>query len=137
MKPFLIASLLRAKWLAAEETPIGQPKGSLVFTKPLTRTSLAALGAVLITAVTLTPASADVPNGDFGAGDAGWFSYGFTSPSFDGGQFCGIAPGGTSNPWDIGMGQNGLVLPAGDFVFSFDASGAGPVRAIVALKGAA
>lgn len=108
-----------------------------MFTATLTRASLAAVGAALITAVTLTPASADVSNGDFGAGDAGWFSYGFSSPSFEGGQFCGVAPGGTSNPWDIGVGQNGLTLPAGDYVFSFDASGAGPVRAIVAQDGGA
>jgi len=124
-------------WLAAEVVGIGQPKGTPVFTKTLTRTSVAALGAAFLTVATLAPASADVSNGDFSAGDSGWFSYGFSSATFDGEQFCGVAPGGTANPWDIGMGQNDLTLPAGDYVFSFDASGAGPVRAIVAQNGGA
>lgn len=106
-----------------------------MFTTTLTRTTLAALGAAIVTVATFTPAAADVTNGDFEVGEAGWFNYGFSSASFDGGEFCGVAPGGTTNPWDIAMGQNDLVLPAGDYLFSFDASGDGPVRAIVAQNG--
>lgn len=112
-------------------------KGSHVFTPTLTRTTLAAIGAAVIGLVTLTPASADVTNGDFEAGETGWFNYGFSSVQFDGTQFCGEVPGGTTNPWDVAMGQNDLTLPAGDYVFSFDASGDGPVRAIVAQNGGA
>lgn len=104
-------------------------------TKTLSRASLAALGAALLTVGAIAPATADVTNGDFEAGNSGWFSYGFASSSFDDGQFCGEVPGGTVNPWDVAVGQNDLVLPPGDYLFSFEASGDGPVRAIVAQNG--
>ncbi len=104
------------------------------------RSSLAAVAAVAIAVSVASPATADVSNGSFDDGGAGgWFSYGFEagSESYDGGQFCATVPGGTMNPWDVGFGQNGLDLPAGDYVFSFDISGEGPVRALVGQNGGA
>ncbi|WP_430868765.1 glycoside hydrolase family 9 protein [Demequina aurantiaca] len=110
-----------------------------MFTKKSTRIAVAALGAAAILVTTgATAATADVINGDFeGANTDAWFSYGFApgSTSFENGQFCGTVPAGTTNPWDVGFGQNDLDLPAGDYVFSFDVSGEGPVRAIVAQNG--
>ncbi|WP_152650620.1 glycoside hydrolase family 9 protein [Demequina aurantiaca] len=112
-----------------------------MFTKKSTRTTLAALGAAAILLTSgATAANADVINGDFeGDNTDAWFSYGFVggSTTFEGGQFCGTVPGGTTNAYDIGFGQNDLDLPAGDYVFSFDVSGEGPIRAIVAQNGGA
>lgn len=111
-----------------------------MFTKSLTRSSMATLGAIAIALTSGLAASADVANGSFDDGGAGgWFSYGFVdgSTSFDGGQFCGTVPAGTVNPWDVGFGQNDLVLPAGDYTFGFDISGDGPVRAVVGQNGGA
>ncbi|PKQ26307.1 MAG: glycosyl hydrolase family 5 [Actinobacteria bacterium HGW-Actinobacteria-4] len=111
-------------------------KGPTVLTTTFARSALAALGAALLAVVTISPANAMINNGNFDDGDAGgWWSYGFSSTSFDGGQFCGEVPGGTSNPWDLGFGQNDLTLPPGDYLFSFTASGNGPVRAIVGTNG--
>ncbi|MFD0742811.1 carbohydrate binding domain-containing protein [Phytohabitans flavus] len=77
-----------------------------------------------------------VENGDFNDGTAGWYSYGTTSTAVLDGRLCSEVPGGLANPWDAGVGQNGVPLVAGSaYTFSFDASAApgATVRAAVQL----
>ena len=80
-----------------------------------------------------------VDNGDFADGTNGWYSYGTTSFGATDGRGCAAIPAGLANPWDAGIGQNGVPLVAGStYTLSFDASatpGAG-VRANVQLGAA-
>jgi endoglucanase len=106
----------------------------------------AVLGAaVLLTAgvaipVLAGPAHADeveqVVNGGFdGTADPFWSTAGMPITLTDG-QACVDVPGGTTNRWDVALGQNDISLIAGEsYRFSFDASGdAGHVvRAITGL----
>ena len=52
-------------------------------------------------------------NGDFRAGSAGWFTYGTGAPQTGDGRLCATVPGGLTNPWDAGIGQNDVPLIAG------------------------
>ncbi|MDI6102803.1 glycoside hydrolase family 9 protein [Actinoplanes sp. NEAU-A12] len=64
-----------------------------------------------------------IENGDFAEGTSGWYSYGTTSTGADDGRLCSTVPGGLANPWDAGIGQNGVALVAGStYTFAFDAS---------------
>ncbi|WP_283775773.1 glycoside hydrolase family 9 protein [Rhizomonospora bruguierae] len=77
-----------------------------------------------------------VQNGDFGNGDAGWYNYGTTSTAVVNGELCSQVPAGLENPWDAGVGQNGVTLKAGaEYRFSFDATATpgATVRAAVQL----
>jgi endoglucanase len=88
-------------------------------------------------ATTPPPGGAEqLQNGDFSNGDGGWFSYGTTGTGVADGKLCTDVPGGLANPWDAGVGQNGVTLVAGaEYKFSFDASAApgATVRAAVQL----
>ncbi|WP_155990734.1 glycoside hydrolase family 9 protein [Paraoerskovia marina] len=97
-----------------------------------TRLAGAAITSAALALATIAPASADVANGDFSAGlDGGWWSTANLPVDVVDGALCGDVPAGTSNPWDAIVGQDGLDLPAGDYVFTFAASGTGPVKGIV------
>jgi endoglucanase len=77
-----------------------------------------------------------VENGDFADGTSGWFVYGTTSSGVTDGRLCAEVPGGLANPWDAGIGQNGVPLVEGaEYTFSFEASANPPasVRAAVQL----
>jgi endoglucanase len=77
-----------------------------------------------------------IENGDFAEGQSGWYAYGTTSTGVDDGRLCSTVPGGLANPWDAGIGQNGVTLVAGSsYTFAFDASAApgATVRAAVQL----
>jgi endoglucanase len=77
-----------------------------------------------------------IENGDFDDGTGGWYSYGTTSTAVLDGKLCSEVPGGLANPWDGGVGQNGVPLVAGSaYTFAFDASAApgATVRATVQL----
>ncbi|GAA3934874.1 glycoside hydrolase family 9 protein [Actinoplanes auranticolor] len=77
-----------------------------------------------------------VENGDFSDGTAGWYSYGTTDTGIDDGRLCTAVPAGLANPWDAGIGQNGVTLVAGSsYTLSFDASASpgASVRAAVQL----
>ncbi|GFJ85968.1 hypothetical protein Phou_101480 [Phytohabitans houttuyneae] len=77
-----------------------------------------------------------IENGDFDDGTSGWYSYGTTSTAVVDGRNCSEVPGGLANPWDGGVGQNGVTLVADSaYTFSFDASAApgATVRATVQL----
>ncbi|GIF10161.1 glycoside hydrolase family 9 protein [Actinoplanes teichomyceticus] len=64
-----------------------------------------------------------IENGDFAEGTSGWYSYGTTSTGVDDGRLCSAVPAGLANPWDAGLGQNGISLVAGSsYTFAFDAS---------------
>ncbi|MEV4276403.1 glycoside hydrolase family 9 protein [Actinoplanes xinjiangensis] len=64
-----------------------------------------------------------IENGDFADGMTDWYSYGTTSAGVDDGRLCSAVPAGLSNPWDAGIGQNGIPLVAGSsYTFAFDAS---------------
>ncbi|GIF41726.1 glycoside hydrolase family 9 protein [Actinoplanes xinjiangensis] len=64
-----------------------------------------------------------IQNGDFADGMTDWYSYGTTSAGVDDGRLCSAVPAGLSNPWDAGIGQNGVPLVAGSsYTFAFDAS---------------
>jgi len=96
--------------------------------------------ASLLTLGAAAPALADeveqVKNGGFdGTTDPFWSTAGMPM-TLTNGQACVDVPGGTTNRWDVAIGQNDLPLVAGQsYRFSFDASGdAGHVvRAIVGL----
>jgi endoglucanase len=98
-----------------------------------------ALLAALVSAPVSTPAYADeveqVKNGGFdGTTDPFWSTP--VPMTLTNGQACLDVPGGTTNRWDVAIGQNDVPLVAGQsYRFSFDASGdAGHVvRAIVGL----
>jgi endoglucanase len=104
------------------------------------RTLAVVAAAVLITGVAAVPALADeveqVTNGGFdGTTDPFWSTSGMPMTITDG-RACVDVPGGTTNRWDVAIGQNDIDLVAGEsYRFSFDASGdAGHVvRAIVGL----
>lgn len=96
--------------------------------------------ASLLTLGAAAPALADeveqVRNGGFdGTTDPFWSTAGMPM-TLTGGQACVDVPGGTTNRWDVAIGQNDLPLVAGQsYRFGFDASGTAGhvVRAIVGL----
>ncbi|MET0423837.1 MAG: glycoside hydrolase family 9 protein [Actinoplanes sp.] len=105
--------------------------------------SRAILGVtVLFAALTAAPSPAaaaeveQVVNGGFDGTTAPfWTTAGLTATIVDG-RACVDVPGGTTNRWDVAIGQNDIALAAGEtYRFSFDAGGdAGHVaRAIVGL----
>src|SRR5690606_13339932 len=97
-----------------------------------TATTTALVAAITVASVPAAQAQDGVElifNGDFEAGTAGWFSYGTSAPpEVIDGQFCADIPGGTENPWDIGLGQNDLPLVSGEeYTLTFTASATTPV----------
>src|SRR3954452_1198121 len=103
------------------------------------RTVSVLAAAALLTLGAAAPALADeveqVKNGGFdGTTDPFWSTAG--PMTLTGGQACVDVPGGTTNRWDVAIGQNDLPLVAGQsYRFGFDASGTAGhvVRAIVGL----
>ncbi|GAB3958073.1 hypothetical protein GCM10027614_74820 [Micromonospora vulcania] len=74
-----------------------------------------------------------IDNGDFSAGVAPWFSYGTGALAVTDGQLCTTVPGGLANPWDAGIGQDGVPLLAGaEYTLGFAVS-ATPGTAIKAV----
>lgn len=75
-----------------------------------------------------------VVNGTFDTDSNGWDKSGFADTTTAGGTFCATVPGGTVNPWDVGLGQNTLNLTSGqNYLLEFDASATKnvTVRAVV------
>lgn len=102
---------------------------------------LAAATAVALTAATAGAAHAEPPpdapeqidNGDFSAGVSPWFSYGTGPLGVTDGRLCTTVPGGLANPWDAGIGQDGVPLVAGaEYTLGFDVS-ATPGAAVKAV----
>ncbi|MGC9669005.1 glycoside hydrolase family 9 protein [Planosporangium sp. 12N6] len=75
-----------------------------------------------------TDAAEQIVNGSFDAGTAPWWWTGNTAGAIVGGQLCADVPAGTTNAWDVIIGQNDLRLRAGQsYAFSFTASASQPV----------
>ncbi|MFG1887880.1 glycoside hydrolase family 9 protein [Micromonospora sp. NPDC049051] len=108
------------------------------------RRRLALLATATTLALTATAAGAahaepppDAPeqidNGDFSAGVSPWFSYGTGPLGVTDGRLCTTVPGGLANPWDAGIGQDGVPLVAGaEYTLGFDVS-ATPGTAVKAV----
>ncbi|WP_284574024.1 glycoside hydrolase family 6 protein [Streptomyces sp. 2P-4] len=95
-----------------------------------------ALAAALLASTAPSASAADpqpvygelAANGTFAAGTAGWWSAGASIASA-GGALTATATGGTQNPWDAIVGQNGLRLRRGaTYTLSFDAKASAPAR---------
>ncbi|MFY1701456.1 glycoside hydrolase family 9 protein [Micromonospora sp. WMMA1923] len=102
---------------------------------------LAAASTLALTGTTAGVAGAEVPpdapeqvrNGDFGEGVSPWFSFGTGALQVTDGKLCTTVPGGLANPWDAGIGQEGIPLIAGaEYTLGFDAT-ADPGTAIKAV----
>ncbi len=105
---------------------------------------LTAAATVALTGAAAGPAHADPPpdapeqidNGDFSAGVSPWFSYGTGALGVTDGRLCTTVPAGLANPWDAGIGQDGVPLVAGaEYRLGFDVSATpgAPVRAVLQL----
>lgn len=105
----------------------------------LTAALLAVLTAASLQAAGTATAAAEyerVLNGTFasGAADPWWSSAGVTN-RVTGGELCAAVTGGTTNPWDALIGQNGVPFESGQsYTFSFDAH-ATAAQPIVAAAG--
>ncbi|WP_442933776.1 glycoside hydrolase family 9 protein [Micromonospora sp. CPCC 205556] len=107
------------------------------------RPQLALLAAttLVLTGAGAGVAHAEVPpdapeqlrNGDFSEGVSPWFSYGTGALDAADGRLCTTVPGGLANPWDAGIGQDGVRLTAGaEYRLGFDVS-ATPGTAVKAV----
>ena len=99
----------------------------------MTRISVNALAlAIFATAPAL--AADQVTNGTFDENTDGWFSSENITMERVDGMVCADVPGGTVNPWDVIIGQNGVAQELGEsYEFRFDAMGTAPapIRALV------
>ncbi|MEV0379297.1 glycoside hydrolase family 9 protein [Nonomuraea sp. NPDC050643] len=77
----------------------------------------------LLTMVALFPATAaqaadegpeQIVNGTFDAGTAPWWGTANLTLAVDDGRLCADIPGGTTNPWDVIIGQDNLPLVEGE-----------------------
>ncbi|GAA1173468.1 endoglucanase [Kitasatospora gansuensis] len=106
--------------------------------------SLAALLAAGLTALPAVPAAAaeseQLKNGTFDSTTDPWWVSANVTAGLSGGRLCANVPGGTTNAWDAGIGQNDIALVKGEsYRFSFYADTAPDghkVRAIVGLSAA-
>lgn len=92
--------------------------------------------AIAIVVSTAATAAEMVVNPSFEAGQQPWWATGNLSPRTEGGRLCADVPGGTENPWDAIIGQDGIRLVEGQrYRFAFSASGEprGSVRAMVQM----
>ena len=66
-------------------------------------------------------------NGNFSAGADPWWAGTGVSNRVVNGELCATVPGGTANPWDALIGQNGVPFEAGQsYTMKFDAWAASP-----------
>jgi endoglucanase len=103
------------------------------------RAGLCFLSLLLVAAASPAAAAEFVLNGTFGSGAvAPWWTANASASVVDG-RMCVAVPGGTANPWDAIVGQNGVALENGrTYTFSFVASADAPVtvKALVQLADA-
>ncbi|MGW3602180.1 glycoside hydrolase family 9 protein [Micromonospora sp. NPDC005161] len=111
------------------------------------RLLLAAATTLALTGAGAGAAHADPPpdapeqidNGDFSAGVSPWFSYGTGALAVTDGRLCTTVPGGLANPWDAGIGQDGVPLIAGaeyTLGFTVSATPGAAVKAVLQLGSA-
>ncbi|WP_088979664.1 glycoside hydrolase family 9 protein [Micromonospora coxensis] len=88
-----------------------------------TTLALSAAGAGVAYAEVPPDAPEQISNGDFSEGLAPWFTYGTGAADVSDGRLCATVPGGLANPWDAGIGHDGVKLNAGaEYVLGFDIS---------------
>ncbi|MEV4314903.1 glycoside hydrolase family 9 protein [Actinocrispum sp. NPDC049592] len=94
-----------------------------------TLTALLAMTLVLTTPVAASAAPAEqVANGGFDEGTAPWWWSANAPAAVVDGRLCTTVPAGTTNPWDVSIGQNEIDLVAGEpYAFAFTASASAPV----------
>ncbi|MFG3554539.1 glycoside hydrolase family 9 protein [Micromonospora sp. NPDC047557] len=111
------------------------------------RLLLAAATTLALTGAGAGAAHADPPpdapeqidNGDFSAGVSPWFSFGTGALAVTDGRLCTTVPGGLANPWDAGIGQDGVPLIAGaeyTLGFAVSATPGAAVKAVLQLGSA-
>ncbi|MBM7493697.1 endoglucanase [Micromonospora luteifusca] len=111
------------------------------------RLLLAAATTLALTGAGAGAAHADPPpdapeqidNGDFSAGVSPWFSFGTGALAVTDGQLCTTVAGGLANPWDAGIGQDGVPLIAGaeyTLGFAVSATPGTAVKAVLQLGSA-
>ncbi|MEV4387719.1 glycoside hydrolase family 9 protein [Micromonospora sp. NPDC049580] len=111
------------------------------------RLLLAAATTLALTGAGAGAAHADPPpdapeqidNGDFSAGVSPWFSFGTGALAVTDGRLCTTVPGGLANPWDAGIGQDGVPLIAGaeyTLGFAVSATPGATVKAVLQLGSA-
>ncbi|MCG5214299.1 glycoside hydrolase family 9 protein [Streptosporangium soli] len=104
-------------------------------------TTSLAIVAALLAALSTAPAQADDPpeqivNGTFDTATEPWWATANTRLELDGGRLCADVPGGTVNPWDVIIGQDGVPLVQGEtyaYTFTAAASSAKPAKALIQL----
>ncbi|MET8279557.1 glycoside hydrolase family 9 protein [Micromonospora sp. NPDC005174] len=104
-----------------------------------TTLALAGAGAGAAYADPPPDAPEQIDNGDFSAGVSPWFSYGTDPLTVTDGRLCATVPGGLANPWDAGIGQDGVPLIAGaEYKLGFDitATPGTAVKAVLQLGSA-
>ncbi|MGC4748605.1 glycoside hydrolase family 9 protein [Micromonospora sp. DT201] len=111
------------------------------------RLLLAAATTLALTGAGAGAAHADPPpdapeqidNGDFSAGVSPWFSFGTGPLAVTDGRLCTTVAGGLANPWDAGIGQDGVPLIAGaeyTLGFAVSATPGAAVKAVLQLGSA-
>jgi endoglucanase len=102
------------------------------------RLAFVAAAALVVTAVQAPAAQADGPeqivNGTFDSGaTAPWWGTANITLAVSEGRLCADVPGGTTNPWDVIIGQDNIPLVAGEtYAFRFFAT-ATPAKVAKAL----
>ncbi|MFF0152171.1 glycoside hydrolase family 9 protein [Micromonospora sp. NPDC005203] len=104
-------------------------------------TTLALTGAGAGAAHAAPPPDApeQIDNGDFSEGVSPWFSFGTGALAVTDGQLCTTVAGGLANPWDAGIGQDGVPLIAGaeyTLGFAVSATPGAAVKAVLQLGSA-
>src|SRR5512139_1654174 len=102
----------------------------------LAAVTLAGSGAARASAVPVDQPAEQIVNGTFDSGHAPWWGSANISLDSAAQKLCAAVPGGTSNPWDVIIGQDNITLIAGEsYQMSFVASGApnGAGKALVQL----
>ncbi|GHB16250.1 endoglucanase [Streptomyces clavifer] len=74
------------------------------------------------------PGPEQISNGDFTAGTAPWWWTANTSGAVSEGRLCAAVPAGTTNPWDVIIGQNDIPIVAGEsYSLSYTATSTVPL----------
>ncbi len=131
---------------ATTNVPLSVPEG-LPVTPSRRRLLLAAATTLALTGAGAGAAHADPPpdapeqidNGDFSAGVSPWFSFGTGPLAVTDGRLCTTVAGGLANPWDAGIGQDGVPLIAGaeyTLGFAVSATPGAAVKAVLQLGSA-
>ncbi|MFD8500689.1 glycoside hydrolase family 9 protein [Amycolatopsis sp. NPDC059657] len=98
------------------------------------RHASAFLGVATVAVALVTPGTAQaadyerISNGTFSAGTADpWWASAGVSHRVAGGELCAAVTGGTANPWDALIGENGVPFETGQqYTMSFDAYATAP-----------